>query len=174
MKRLGLFGFVLGVLVFISTIGLAAAHGPRLDWGAELNDDNCDGELVINVAHKVTHDFDSGTGGNNWALDDYNRQIQVWQVGESEFCAIASYHGSFTTLAGQSPGNADDISEGINGKMDGGYRLAITGASLKDMPDQPPHSNLGKYDYGCDADPSCPGQFNWLDIYFDAYNFSYD
>lgn len=177
----------------------AGAPGPRLNWGTQLNAAECDragGTLVINVTHHVVNDIDSAVGGGFWAVDDYNRHIQVWFVGtdgsggiEAEafgaaltangvevYCAVVKYQGAFVTREGRSPQGSDPfIPAGIEGTFEGGHRAVITGP-LKASPRYRSRGFIGTFDYGCDvaADPgdrsSCTGLFNWVSEYFDTAN----
>lgn len=165
-------------LLFLGGQVMAGPSVPLLNWGSELNPGQCpDGQLVINVTHKVTNDLDSGVAGNWWAYDNYNKHIQVWEVDTDIFCAVVHYQGSFTTVAGRSPNDTDDIAEGIKGAFQGGYRATITGTL---DPQYQTKGNIGKFDYGCDADEdpgdrsTCCGLFNWVDAYFSDWTFSYD
>ena len=169
MKKQSVFAMVtvfLGLLLLGGRV--MAAPSVHLNWGSQVNPGQCDGapgKLVINVTHKVTHDIDSGLGGF-WAYDDYNKHIQVWQVGTDTFCAMVRYLGSFVTDDGPSPGNTDTIAAGIEGTLEGGYRATITG-TLNSSPSYRTKGNIGAFDYGCDVDTgSCTGLFSWLDTYF--------
>ncbi len=171
-------------LLIVFAIGLALiipaalAQELTLNWGQQVNAAQCDrtGRPVINVTHEVTNDIDSGLGGW-WAYDNYNRHIQVWQVGADTFCALVSYDGSFVTDDGPSPGNTDTIAAGITGSMAGGYRATITGTL---NPTLRTRGFIGAFNYGCDVDAlngrdSCTGLFNWLDAYFSAgWTFTYE
>ena len=166
---------ILGVLLLSSVLVWAssAAAGPtvpHLNWGSNVNPARCptdDGYryLEINVTHHVVNDQDSGLAGI-WATDDYNKHIQLWAVGIAPepqgevFCAIVRYQGSFTTLAGASPGNTDTIAAGIEGTFQGGYRAAIVG-TLKENPPYRTRGQLGTFDY-------TGGPFDWVDAYFSS------
>jgi len=182
----------------------AAAPGIHLNWGTQLNAAECDkagGTLVINVTHHVVNDIDSAVGGGFWAVDEYNRHIQVWFLGtdgnggiEAEafgatttangvdvYCAVVKYQGSFVTDDGPSPGGSDQfIAAGIEGTFEGGYRAVITGP-LKSNPTFRSRGFIGSFNYGCnvETDPgnrsTCTGLFNWLSEYFDTAdsNFNY-
>src|SRR3990172_7403137 len=91
------FGFI-----FMSGQVFATPGGdhPTLNWGSQLNRGECPaGKMVINVTHAVTNDVDSGVNGNDWAVDNYNKHIQVWETGTNTFCIVARYLGDFTTYA---------------------------------------------------------------------------
>ncbi len=158
--------------------------GPfHLNWGGQVNPGRCDatpGTLVINVTLQVTNDGDTRVGGGFWALDDYNKHIQVWQVGTGTFCAVVRYMGSFVTLVGPSPQGTDSsIAAGIEGTFEGGYNAIITG-TLKSTPLKRTKGNLGAFNYNCQSnDPgdysTCTGIFSWTGAYFDTgYAFNYE
>lgn len=164
-------------LLFLCPASVMAGPSERLNFGAELNAAQCDpagGNLVINVVQRITGDIDSGVGGNYWAIDEYNRHIQVWEVGPGSFCAVVKYTGSFSTVAGVSPGATGTLSADVTGTLEGGYRAVITG-TLKSAPLWKTKGNVGSYDYGCDpSNGTCTGRSSWTDKYFeDGYGFSY-
>ncbi|MCL4533708.1 MAG: hypothetical protein M1370_00910 [Bacteroidetes bacterium] len=153
-------------LTVLAGQALAAPDAPHLNWGSQVNAGECPaGKLVINVTHKVVNDADSGVAGNNWAYDNYNKTVQVWQVGPGEFCALARYVGSFTTNAGPSPENTDPdgIAAGIKGTYEGGYRSTIFSGTLKASPGYSLRGNLGTFDYGYGSTP-----FSWVNAYFSS------
>jgi len=54
---------------------MAAPDVAHLNWGSQVNPGQCPaGKLVINVSQRVINSLDSGTGGNWWAADNYERQ----------------------------------------------------------------------------------------------------
>ena len=159
-----------GLLLFA---GSALAAPPGLNWGTEVNAGSCDttGSPVVNVTHKVVNSVDSGLAGY-WASEDYNRRIQLWDQGEGVYCAVVSYQGHFTGVAGQqSPGNAEPLDGDEGGAFEGGYRMTITGV-LSAAPAWPIRGQIGAIDYECTVPVgfvvSCPGQVNWIDQYFES------
>jgi len=165
----------IGAAVLLIGATTVTAAQPTLDWGTQLSADQCGaGKMVINVTYQVVNDVDSGTGGNNWAFDDYVRQIQVRETGAGTYCAVVRYKGSFTTIAGTSPGSTGTVSDGITGTFEGGYRATITGA-LASSPLWPTRSSLGTVDYDCDPSGDCPGYVSWVATFFSSgASFSYD
>lgn len=147
---------------FLVIRGNAAAAGqpPHLSYGAQLNTGQCGGgKLVVDVTYKVINDLDSSVTGHNWAIDSFNKHVQVWQTGTNSFCAIARYEGSFTTLTGNSPQNTDpSIPAGITGTSEGGYRALFTG-TLNPSPASPAFGNLGTVDLSASG-------FDWSQVYF--------
>ena len=80
--------------------------------------------LGINVTHKVTNDGDSGFT-RYWASLDYNRHIQVWEVGvvggddDERFCALVRYQGAWISTAGASPMGTDpSLAAGVDGTFE--------------------------------------------------------
>lgn len=176
---------LIGVIVAVALLALplmamAGPTGLHLNWGSEVNaGQSPGGKLVINVTHKVTNDLDSGELGQWWAYDNYNRHIQVWQIGTNTFCAVVRYVGHFITVAGPSPGGTDlEMAAGIKGTMTGGYRGTVTG-TLKFNRDYRTKGNIGSFDYQGDPDLIPPlgrtNAWNWIDEYFEGgWAFTYD
>lgn len=76
---------------------------------------------------KVTNDLDSGTCGNNWATDAFNRSFTVNTQNPLYFNEYFT-DGSFVTSAGQSPiacasgaDNGNTVGAGVTGKLKGAY-----------------------------------------------------
>ena len=164
---------ILAVISLISPLAPPAKAKPseRLNFGTQLNAAECNtsgAKLVINVVQQVTQDIDSGIGGNYWAYDEYNRHIQVWQLTSNSFCAVLKYTGSFSTVAGTSPGNTGVVGDGVTGTMEGGYRTTIFTADLKASPAFKTKGNIGSFNYGCNASTgNCSGRIDWTAQYFD-------
>lgn len=144
-----------GATLTSSDIIASSSHCPR-------------GKLVINVTHKVVNDVDSGVAGNNWAVDNYNRHIQVWQVEPDMFCVVVSYEGSFVTLAGRSPGDTDDIAAGITGTFQGGYVSTVFNGTLNPSPVYRTHGNIGTFDYDYGN-----SNWSWTSAYFSSNSFNF-
>jgi hypothetical protein len=105
------------------------------------------GQAVVNVHFTYTSP-DSGLGGNVWANDTIDRQIQIWEV-VGGYCASVKDQGSFVTLFGTSPGNTGTVSAGITGKLKGGYStsvLKLTGTSFNPNT-MPTRGDLGSFDH---------------------------
>lgn len=169
MRRISI-AFVLALAMGLLAVPAAfAAQGPQptLNFGQELNASQCgNGTLVIDVTMKVVNDADSGFGGY-WALDNYTKHVQVWQTGEDTFCAVASYMGEFTSVAGTSPSGNSMISDGVTGTMQGGYRTTQFTGTLD--PQLATHGNIGTFDYTCTITggiASGCNYFSWVDTYF--------
>ncbi len=84
-------------------------------------------KLVLNVTYKVVNDEDSGNVGY-WALDNYNKQLQVWKAPDGTFYAIARYNGKWNTFAGAlSPGAGVLEEKDGSGTFHGGYTATFKG-----------------------------------------------
>jgi hypothetical protein len=123
------------------------------------------GKQVINVEQKVVNDVDSGTKGNFWAFDSYTRSIKVWQLGTANYCTIVRYDGTFTTIAGASPGGSGSVGDGLTGHFEGGYRMDFNG-TLVARPTVKTHGSIGTFDYRCDKAGNCPGSVYWVTLFF--------
>ncbi len=173
-------------ILFLAAIALVAVifaystsmslAGPQFGWSQQVGPKECDqtGAPVINVTQKIVHTVDSGEAGNNWAYDDLNRQIQVWQQSDNTYCALIDNQGKFDSQPGQaSPGNTGTLTGKEDGTFKGGYRAVIVG-SLKASPAYKTHGSIGTFDFQCDLSGNCPGYVNWVDSYFSpGYQFSY-
>lgn len=92
----------------------------------------CTGEVVVDVTQHITNDPDSGTFGGYWALDNFDRHIQIFQDG-ANYCAQADDNGSFTTAGAsdkKSPQSGADLLQNITGTMVGGTYGTITGGTF--------------------------------------------
>lgn len=149
----------------------------KLNWQSQLTKKQCEaqGDPTINIVEKVKNDVDTGFGVPTWwAIDNYTRQIKVWQTGttgESEtptWCATVKYEGKFNAVAGKSaPGGTGTIGSNVKGEMEGGYRATFIG-TLKDSPSWPTHGNVGTFDYNCNISGSCTGLVSWTSQYFNG------
>jgi hypothetical protein len=164
-----------------STTSGAAHVSVVADWGSVLSAAACTNKIgspVINVTEKVVNDIDSGVHGNYWAYDNFNRHIQVWHTLTKDgttFCALVTYEGKSTTVAGDSPNGTGHVDAGIVAQLKGGYRADITG-TLKASPlGWPTKGSVGTVDYKCDAGTgNCQNPVSWVDQYFTGSTFSYD
>jgi len=156
---------------FTWSVPAGSATLVSLDWGSSLSSPNCNvkGSPIINVTEKITNDVDSAVGGTNWAFDDINRLIKVWQVTDSSFCALVKYEGKYTTIAGPSPQGTGTVPEGWTGSFQGGYKMTIEGTLIAE-PTWSMKGNVGTYDYNCDAAGICTRD-SWLDHYFNVTNY---
>ncbi|HEX8923511.1 MAG TPA: hypothetical protein VF828_02155 [Patescibacteria group bacterium] len=128
--------------------------------GQNLNAAQCNQQSapVVNITYKVLNDPDSGFYGD-WATDNYNKKIQVWDQGDGNYCAIVKYSGQFNTLENSlSPQSGVALGAGISGTFEGGYRATFNGKfnqnSLKAK------GSLPTVDY------SSSKIFDWIGTYF--------
>lgn len=99
--------------------------------------------LVLSITLKVVNDEDSGNVGY-WALDDYNRQIKVWQLPDGTYYAKAQYEGKWQSFAGtRSPGAGKVMTKDASGVMKGSYTATFTATSVT-----PTFGNVGTKNYG--------------------------
>jgi len=160
----------LGMMAMAIFAGSLLAGPERLNFGKQLNAAQCNasGKMVINVVQHITNDADSGVAGNAWAFDDFNRTIQVWQAGANTFCAVVKYQGSFSTLAGISPGGTSTVAAGVKGTIQGGYQSTQFTGTLKSNPAYSTRGSIGDFNYACDTSFNCPGSVDWTAVYFDS------
>jgi hypothetical protein len=78
---------------------------------------------------------DSGTCGNDWANDTFDRDYTVRKGSGGTFEVTEQFkNGSFVTNAGASPGGCDTnpggtLTAGITGKMQGSFLVVVTGGT---------------------------------------------
>ena len=125
------------------------------------------GKPVVAVAYGVQNDVDTGIAGNTWAFDTYTRSVRVWRRAPGRYCSVSTYDGSFSSVAGPSPGGKSQLPAGIRGTFKGASvvtfrgRLAPRSAPLRGF--------LGVKDFACtsaDAKGRCAGTWDWLGDYF--------
>ena len=178
MRNKGLISlFVLGLAVLIvAPAGAVFAAPPETPAGSFVNaGDVPDGStLVLNITHKVINDIDSGEKGY-WALDNYNRSVQVWEAPDGTYYAVAKYVGKWQTFAGAlSPGPDAGVVQGSDGEgtFEGGYTLTFTADGMTATPQYKTKGNIGTFDYGgTQADVEAgigpaPNPFRYLNAYF--------
>jgi len=130
MKKI-LLGGVLAVFAFVISVNFAFAAGSHPTFGTFVNagDVPAGSKLVININYKVTNDEDSGNVGY-WALDNYNKQVKVWQVPDGSYYTVAKYIGKWQTFAGAlSPGIGTPQTNDASGSMQGGYTATFDAPS---------------------------------------------
>ncbi len=155
-------------------------------WGTFLNSgDVPEGSiLVLNIVQKIENSVDSGIVGY-WALISYTRTIQVWETPEGDFYAIDSDNGKWYTFEGAlSPFSGTEQTKDSSGTFHGGYVMMITGTFNPD-PGFKTRGSIGTTNYGgtqgfielgtygAQGDPVLPGYFNWIETYFDGWDYNY-
>ncbi len=157
---------------FIATTSYAAPK-PTLNWGSMINGVcSMDGDLVVNVVMKISNDADSGEAGNYWALDTFNKSVQIWTTDTAgQYCVRVMYLGKFQAVAGQtSPGDPTGTLKLIGtekGSVEGGYTAIVTG-TLNPSPSWPTNGMVGTFDLQCNLSGNCSGAAaaDWTQIYF--------
>jgi len=148
--------------------GLVLAAATGASTGSATTNLGCgSGRLVLNVHYRVVNDIDTGIQGNNWAFDTYTRTARVWRKAAGRYCAASTYDGTFTTIAGPSPGGRTTIPAGIRGTFKGQSVTTFRGAQKPTA--TPTRGDLGTKDFQCtsaDTKGQCAGTFDWLSAYF--------
>lgn len=141
------------LLSLIAPVGMANAAPTKTSSASFVNNGDVPtgSKLILNINYKVTNDEDSGNVGY-WALDNYNKNLKVWQVPDGSFYAVVRYNGNWNTFAGAlSPGLGIAESKDASGTFQGGYVATFTGTfnhgTLKT------NGNIGTFDFsGTKAD----------------------
>ncbi len=121
---------------------------------------------MLHVHYRVLNDVDTGVKGNDWAFDTYARTVSVWRKSTGHFCAASTYEGTFTSIAGASPGGTATIPAGIRGTFKG--RSVTTFRATQKATAQ---GDLGTKDFQCtsaDVKGRCAGTYDWLSAYFSS------
>jgi hypothetical protein len=115
------------------------------------------GTLVVSyAAQNIVGDDAPGQAASLWALASYQRTISVVRVAPywNRFCAATREVGTFSTLAGTSPGGIGFVPAGITGNVYGGLRTNTFTARFS--PQVPTSGSIGTF----------YGPANWLSLYF--------
>lgn len=103
-------------------------------------------KLLLNIELKVANDEDSGFHGY-WALDNYDKKVQVWQVPDGSFYAVVGYEGKWQTFAGAlSPQNGVPETSDASGTFEGGYNATFTGTFTPGG--KKTNGFIGSFDFG--------------------------
>jgi hypothetical protein len=107
------------ILITAALLGLAvaAAASSALAKSTVVTGCPSTARLVANVTNVATNDPILGASGNVWAIGSYTRQLLVYRVDAATYCVMWRDSGSFTTIAGPSPGGLGLVAGGIKGKM---------------------------------------------------------
>jgi hypothetical protein len=98
-------------------------------------------QLVASVTYSVAGESIKGRDGNVWAIANYNRTLLVFRVGKNSYCANWRDTGTFTTIAGESPGGSGSVGAGITGTFS---RTGVTTTfSARWQPNAPTSGSLG-------------------------------
>ncbi|HVZ58546.1 MAG TPA: hypothetical protein VG935_02235 [Patescibacteria group bacterium] len=143
------------------------AKSKKIKPHQEVNKKACEakGAPMIDVVEHIKNDSDSGQAGNYWAFDNFTREIKVWNLGGSNYCANVIDNGTSTTVQNQTgPGGAGTISGNFKADMSGGYRTTQFSATYS--PTWKTHGNVGVVDYQCTISGYCPRRVDWQNQYF--------
>jgi hypothetical protein len=147
-----------------------AAPAQHLNWGSQFNPSACNsvGTPIVNVNYKILNDGDTQPSGQFWAMDNYNRNLKIFDQGNNTYCAVVSEVGNFVaTGIGSALPVSDNtygpLDSGVTGTVEGGYTGLITGTFA---PTVPTHGKLPTSNYNCNVDPSCSAAFDWVGAYF--------
>ena len=91
-----------------------------------------------------------------WALDNYNKHVQIWEVSEGNYYVISRYIGNWQTFAGAlSPGLGVVQPDDASGTMKGGYSATFNATSCT-----PASGNIEPEDFGGDEADIMLGRYN--------------
>jgi hypothetical protein len=94
--------------------------------------------LVLKVNADITNDEDSGNSGFYWAMDNFNRVMEVWQTGPQNYTINFTDTGtSFIPAGGKSPQNgATELGNGT-ASMKGEQSWIVNGVFSSTVPSSP-------------------------------------
>jgi hypothetical protein len=165
MKKFLVFAALMLALGLIAPFAGTAMAAPPIDRH-QLSGSACaGGTMVVNVTMDMINDLDSAVGTPSWAVDAFNKTLQIWDEGGGTFCVLTSYNGSFVTTGPHSPNNSTlPLDGGITGSMSGGYTGHLTGATFSPNGLLATNGNIGTFD--CGNTVQCPGAADWVTAYF--------
>jgi hypothetical protein len=120
------------------------------------------GTNVLYVTQTVVGQPDVGLANNTWAADSYQRIISVVRVGRNTYCGATRVAGTFSTLAGASPGLTGKVLDGDVGFVYGGERTTVFTATWR--PTVATYGSIGTV--YCDVKRGCPAAIDWPSLYF--------
>jgi len=147
--------FAVGAILLLSlfaSVGSVSAMPSHPTFGTFVNSAAipAGSTLVLKINYKVTNDEDSGFVGF-WALDNYNKQVQVWQdpTNPNLFYVVARYEGNWNTFAGAlSPAAGLTESTDASGTFQGGWAGTFTATGMVSSPSYPTFGNIGTFNFG--------------------------
>jgi hypothetical protein len=170
----------LGGALLTAVAAVAAPSHPTFGSFVNAGDVPAGSALVLNITMNVVNDEDSGNVGY-WALDSYNKHVQVWQVPDGTFYAVVRYIGKWTTFAGaRSPGAGITEGADASGTMEGGYAATFNATGFT-----PASGNIGTINFGGTKADVLLGTYgagqtgdssitSWLDTYFTGVGSSFN
>jgi hypothetical protein len=122
-------------------------------------------DLVVDVTQDVSNQpFLPARDGHVWANFAYTQHLRVWSVGAHQFCVRKDTEGTWTSIAGPSPGLTGTISDGLTGTFTDTTYLEWTGTLSSTAPTS---GYLGEVDAGCTAVDVCADDsFLIVDTYY--------
>jgi hypothetical protein len=73
-------------------------------------------DLVVDVSQDVRNQpFLPARDGHMWANFSYTQHLRIWTVGARQYCVRKDVEGTWTSIAGLSPGLTGTISDGLTG-----------------------------------------------------------
>jgi hypothetical protein len=186
MRKILVFAVAVALGIFILD-GLATAMPTHATFGTFVNASVVPhgSKLVLNVTYKVKNDEDSGNVGY-WALDKYNKSLQVWKAPDGLFYVVAKYAGKWKTFEGAlSPGDGIVESGDASGTFEGGYVATFTFSGDFNPEGNKTKGNIGTYDFGGTKEDvllgtygagqtGSPEPFDALELYFPGHqDFTY-
>jgi hypothetical protein len=139
------------VLTIAAILGLAALASASGAFARSSASTCPSAPLAAYVTYGVGSDPIAGGSGTAWANGSYTRTLLIYRYGATAFCAVWRDFGSFTTVAGPSPGGAGLVAAGVHGVMIRNSVSTVFTASWKGT--APTRGSLDTSD--------------WLSLYFD-------
>lgn len=110
-------------------------------------------DLVVDVTQDVLNQtFVPAYDGHMWANFDYTQHLRIWTVGAGQYCVRKDVEGTWTSVAGLSPGLTGTISDGVTGTFHSTDFWMWNG---KLTPLAPTSGHLGEIDADCTAVDVC-------------------
>lgn len=166
-------GTAVVLLFLLTTAGPVFAAGPTHPIPAP--NPPAGSTLVLDLTYHVINDEDSGFVGY-WALDHYDKHIQVWNTGSDNYYAFITYDGGYHAFAGAlSPQNGVTESRDIAGNFNGFLEFTFTATSsitfsgnipTKDYGGTVSDTLLGSYGNGQTGPTNV---FHWTSVYFSGF-----
>jgi len=141
---------VIAAMLVTGLTGTVMAKPTHPTFGTFVNDSGvpAGSVLVLNIVHAVTNDLDSGVSGY-WALSNYRKHIQVWQVTDESFYVVARYIGKWETFKGAlSPMDGVVQSKDAWGTFQGGYTLTFASTGIINPLGLKTKGYVGSREYG--------------------------
>jgi hypothetical protein len=166
------------LLILLTTAGPAFAGGPTHVIPAPNPPPSS--TLVLDLTYHVINDEDSGFVGY-WALDHYDKHVQVWEISEGLFYGFITYDGGYHTYAAALSPQAGtpeshDIAGNFNGFLEFTFTAVVSTPFSGNIPTQHYGGTvadilLGSYGNGQTGPTSV---FQWTSVYFGGFGTEHD